>query len=170
MSCLSNGIGALSAACGSAIAAIPAVRTLIDGVGPATVSRAWAVPFGSFTVQLGPLSAWFALPNFALSALAAVYGFQYLQHDVDRKALGVSWFFYNLLVASMVLVVIARNSVLFLVAWEMMAIWSYFLVVYEHEKQSVRDAGRTYLIASHLGTAFLLAFFVLLGREAGSLD
>lgn len=167
---VSNGLGALSAVCGSAIAAIPAVRTLVDGVGPPTVSRAWAVPFGSFTVQLDPLSAWFALPILAISALAAVYGFQYLQHDADRKALGVSWFFYNLLVASMVLVVVARNGVLFLVAWEVMALSSYFLVVYEHEKQSVRDAGRTYLIASHLGTAFLLAFFVLLGRGAGSLE
>ena len=51
-----------------------------------------------------------------------------------------------------------------------MALTSYFLVVFEDEKDSVREAGRVYLIASHLGTAFLLVFFVLLGREAGSLE
>ena len=70
----------------------------------------------------------------------------------------------------MVLVVIARNAVLFLVAWELMALTSFFLVTFEDEKESVRKAGWTYLVASHLGTAFLLAMFVLLGREAGSFD
>lgn len=34
----------------------------------------------------------------------------------------------------------------------------------------VREAGWTYLVASHLGTAFLLPVFALLGRGAGSLD
>jgi len=52
----------------------------------------------------------------------------------------------------------------------MMALASYFLVVFEDEKESVRHAGWTYLVASHLGTAFLLLFFVLLGREGGSME
>jgi formate hydrogenlyase subunit 3/multisubunit Na+/H+ antiporter MnhD subunit len=70
----------------------------------------------------------------------------------------------------MVVVVIARNAVLFLVAWEVMALSSYFLVTFEDEKPSVRDAGWMYLIATHLGTACLLALFILLGRTGGSLD
>jgi hydrogenase-4 component B len=51
-----------------------------------------------------------------------------------------------------------------------MALSSFFLVTFEDKEEAVRSAGWTYLVATHLGTAFLLAFFLLLGREAGSLD
>jgi len=47
---------------------------------------------------------------------------------------------------------------------------SFFLVTFEHERRSVREAGWIYFVATHLGTAFLLAFFLLLGRETGSMD
>ncbi len=51
-----------------------------------------------------------------------------------------------------------------------MALASYFLVVFEDERDDVRRAGRTYLIATHLGTAALLVLFLLLGQSTGSLD
>jgi hydrogenase-4 component B len=70
----------------------------------------------------------------------------------------------------MVLVVVARNAVLFLVAWETMALASYALVAFEDERDDVRRAARTYLIATHLGTGALLVLFLLLGQSAGSLD
>jgi formate hydrogenlyase subunit 3/multisubunit Na+/H+ antiporter MnhD subunit len=43
-------------------------------------------------------------------------------------------------------------------------------VTFEDEPASVRQAGWIYLIATHIGTAFLLALFILLGQEHGSLD
>jgi len=70
----------------------------------------------------------------------------------------------------MLLVVVAHNGVLFLVAWELMSLASFFLVAMNDEKESVRRVGWTYLVAMHLGTAFLLALFLLLGQNAGSLD
>jgi len=167
---LSNAVGGLSAVAGSVVAAIPAVKVLLTGESTELFSRPWQLPFASFTVQLDPLSSWFAAIILGLSALAAVYGIGYMSHFAGKKRLGPSWLFYNLLVAGMVMVVVSRNGVLFLVAWEVMSLASYFLVVFEHEKRSVREAGRVYLIAAHLGTACLLALFVLLGRQAGSLD
>ena len=130
----------------------------------------WEVPYGSFFVALDALSAFFLLPIFLLSAVAAVYGSEYLQVYRETKHLGASWFFFNGLVASMTLVVIARNGILFLMAWEVMALASFFLVTFEDEQASVRQAGWIYLVATHIGTAFLLALFILLGRERGSLD
>ena len=71
----------------------------------------------------------------------------------------------------MALVVVARNGVLFLVAWEVMSLASFFLVTFEDETASVREAGWTYLVATHLGTAFLLAHVRAAGgATAGSLD
>ena len=64
----------------------------------------------------------------------------------------------------MVLVVVARTALLFLMAWEVMSVAAYCLVTFEHEKAEVRQAGWVYLIATHLGVAFLFAAFVLLGR------
>ena len=161
------GVCGVVAAC--AIGLVPSVRVLLGG--PTDSLRiAWNVPYGAFFVELDALSAFFLIPIFALSALTAIYGTEYLAAWRGKKSLGVSWFFFNWLVASMVMVVLARNAVLFLIAWELMALTSFFLVTFEDEKESVRDAGWTYLVASHLGTAFLLAMFVLLGREAGSLD
>ena len=68
-----------------------------------------------------------------------------------------------MLVASMALVMMARNAVLFLFAWEIMSLSSWLLVTWEHEKEGVRQAGITYLVATQIGTAFLLVMFLLLG-------
>ena len=121
-------------------------------------------------MELDPLSAVFAPAMALVTMLAAIYGSEYLQSHAGRKNLGVSWFFFNLLTVSMLLVVAARNGVLFLVAWELMSLASFFLVMMEDETESVRRAGWIYLVAMHLGTAFLLALFLLLGHNAESLD
>ena len=127
------------------------------------------MPFGEFFIELDPLSAWFLVPTLLLSALCAIYGIGYLRAQADRP-LGSFWFFYCLLVLGMMVVLLARNAVLFLYAWELMAVASFFLVTFEHEHESVRAAGWIYLVATHFGTAFLLVFFILAGRETDSLD
>jgi formate hydrogenlyase subunit 3/multisubunit Na+/H+ antiporter MnhD subunit len=164
-----NVIGASGAVAGCLLGLLPASRVLLGGSN-SSLRLPWEVPGGAFFVQLDALSAFFLLPILGLSALAAVYGSEYLWAYQHKKWLGPPWFCFNLLVASMVLVVIAHNGVLFLVAWEVMALASFFLVTFDDEAEAVRDAGWTYLVATHLGTAFLLAFFVLAGRASGSLD
>jgi len=42
--------------------------------------------------------------------------------------------------------------------------------MFEHEHGEVVKAGWIYLVATHIGTAFLLALFVLLGKASGSMD
>ncbi|NCC35140.1 MAG: hypothetical protein EOM24_24480, partial [Chloroflexia bacterium] len=127
-------------------------------------------PLGSANMEIDPLSAIFVVVISVVTMLAAVYGSAYLQAHGGQRNLGVSWFFFNVLAASMMVVVAARNGVLFLVGWELMSLASFFLVVQDDEKEGVRRAGWVYLVAMHLGTAFLLALFLLLGKGAGSLD
>jgi hydrogenase-4 component B len=162
-------LGVGSAVAGCLAGLIPASRVLL-GAPIESLRVPWDVPYGAFVVEVDPLSAFFLLPIFGLSALAAIYGGQYMLAYRDERALGVSWFFFNLLVASMALVVVARNAILFLVAWELMALASFFLVTMQDDEKSVREAGLTYLVASHLGTAFLLVLFIVLGRGTGPLD
>jgi hydrogenase-4 component B len=162
---LATGSVVIAAGLGS----IPALQVLLGG--PVQQLRLpWSMPFGEFFIELDPLSAWFLIPTLLLSALSAIYGVGYLRSFEGKRSLGPIWFFYGLLVLGMVLVLLARNAVLFLVAWELMALASFFLVTFEHEKESVREAGWIYFVATHLGTGFLLAFFLLLARETGSMD
>src|SRR5947207_426371 len=77
-------IGAVSA---SAIGLIPAVRVLL-GAPNESVRWVWDVPYGAFFVELDALSALFLLPIFGLSAVAAVYGGEYLLAYRERKSLG----------------------------------------------------------------------------------
>jgi len=161
---------ALAGLIGAAAAGLPVALDVIARGTTLSLRLPWNVPLGSFAVGLDPLSAFFLLPILVLAPLTGIYGVGYLREWRGRKNLGGCWFFFNLLVACMVLVVTARNAVLFLVAWETMALASYMLVVFEDERDDVRRAGRTYLIATHLGTGALLVLFLLLGQSSGSLD
>ena len=162
-------VGVGSAVAGCLAGAIPAARILL-GTTAQSLRIPWEVPYGAFFVQIDALSAFFLLPVLGLSALAALYGAEYMGAYGSTRPPGVSWFFFNVLIASMAMVIVARNAVLFLVAWEIMAIASFFLVTHDDDDATVREAGLTYLIATHLGTAWLLALFILLARGSDSLD
>ncbi len=155
----------VAAACGL----IPVVQVLAGGL-TLDFRLPWQVPYGEFFIELDPLSAWFLLPTLLLSAMCAIYGVGYLSGQEKQRSLGPVSFFYNLLVLGMILVLLARNAVLFISAWELMAVSSFFLVTFDHERESVRSAGWIYLVATHLGTGFLLVFFILTARETGSMD
>jgi formate hydrogenlyase subunit 3/multisubunit Na+/H+ antiporter MnhD subunit len=164
-----NFIGVGGVTLGCLIGILPAARILWTGQAE-SLRWAWSVPYGSFYLHVDALSAFFLVPILGLSAVAALFGGKYLLTYRDRKNLGGAWFFFNLLVASMAMVVMARNGVLFLLSWEAMSLASFFLVTFENERETVRQAGMTYLVATHLGTAFLLVLFILLGRGTETLD
>lgn len=130
----------------------------------------WEMPFGSLALRLDALAAFFLAPIFGLGVLNALYGSSYLLHATDEKKLGFAWCCFHLLLGSMVLVVLAANGVLFLVAWELTVLSSFFLVILDSEKETNRQAGWIYLTASHFGAAFLIVLFLLLERETGSFD
>ncbi len=164
---LANALGAGGAILGCLAGLVPAVRTLWIGKAE-SIRYEWSVPYGSFSMHMDALSALFLIPIFILCGLSALYGIQYMNSAGDRKSLGRFWFFFNTLAASMAMVAIAANGILFLMAWEIMALSSFFLVVFDNEDASVQRAGWIYLTATHLGTAFLLVLFLLLGHQAGA--
>ncbi len=166
---VATGLGAGGAVLGCLVGLPPALRGLVSS-GDSALRLPWPVPGGEFHVGIDALSAYFLVPIFALSALAATYGGEYLRAYRQTRSLSPMWFCFNLFVASMALVVIARNAVLFMVAWEVMSIAAFFLVTFEHERPDTRAAGWIFLVATHLGAAILLVMFLLLGRQAGSLD
>ena len=127
--------------------------------GEPSLSLAWGLPQSRFAVAVDPISALFLLPVFCVPMLGSIYGLGYWkqsENPANGRRLG---FFYGVLAGAMALVVIARDGVLFLIAWEVMAIAAYFAATAEDDKPEVRRAGWIYLIATHVGTLCLLAMF-----------
>ncbi len=161
--------GALGAASASLIGLFPAVKTLIYG-GAQSLSLPWPVPLGSFSLLLDPLAAVFLLPVFLLTGAAAVYGAGYLRRLEGVRPVGLAWAAFNLLSASMALVIVSANAVLFMTAWELMAVSSFLLVLFDHERAQARRAGFIYLVTGAAGALALLCAFSLLSTSGGALD
>jgi hydrogenase-4 component B len=130
----------------------------------------WSLPGAEFRVAVDGLSAVFLLPIFLISLLGNIYGLGYWKqtdHPQNARKLRL---FYGTVTAGMGLLVIAHNSLLFLVGWEIMALSAFFLVTTEDHEEEVRRAGWVYLVATHVGTLCLFGLFALLRGASGSFD
>jgi formate hydrogenlyase subunit 3/multisubunit Na+/H+ antiporter MnhD subunit len=156
---------ALAIAGAAAACTAPAWRALAHGESFALVWP-WPVPGGAFAIALDPLSAFFLLPAAALSALGAVYAVGYLAHEAPRRARAI-WACFDALVAGMLLVLVARNAVLFLVAWEWMSLAAWGLIAFGGVGPEARRAGWIYLVAAHAGSVALLLVFATLAHASG---
>lgn len=127
----------------------------------------WGLPFGSFRTEVDGLSAAFLVPLTLVPALGAVYGLRYWSpraHPTTGRKLRV---FYGALAASLILLTVARDGVLFLLAWEGMALSAFFLITTE-DRDETRAAGWVYFIAAHVGTLALFGFFAAVFSLNGS--
>lgn len=162
-------VGAGCGIAGAALGLSAAVAVLFGGQ-VQEWGMAWHPAGVGVTLRLDGLAAFFLAPVFLLVLSCAVYAIRYLDLPVRGLQATRHWFAFNLLAASMAMVIAAANSLVFLVAWELMSLSSFLLVVYDLEDEQVRKAGWMYLVATHLGTAFLFWLFLEENRLAGSLD
>ncbi len=138
---------------------IPVFCTLIFGESY-FFSMNWSIPYGEFSLALTPLPAWFLLSVLFVFLFAAIFGYSYMMHHSNGNTF--HWVWFNILESAMILVLLADNIMLFLIAWEIMSISSFFLVMSYHNLDEVREAGKIYLIASHIGTFFIIVSFSVL--------
>ena len=141
---------------------VAALATLQSG---ASEERILHLPFAP-GFRLDPLAAAFLLPVCLVPALAAIYGCAYWSETKERSARRVR-IFLGLLTGAMATVVLARDAIVLLYAWEIMALATFFLVVARDEEPEVRRAGWIYFVATHVGTLALFALFALLGVRNG---
>lgn len=164
---LASWVGASAAVLACAIGLPVSLWAL--GVGASEVSGVlpWHVPLAALVIGVDPLTAFFAVPVYGLGGVAAVYGFTYMRAWEGRKNLGAVWFAFDLLLAAMAMVLLARNGILFLFAWEVMSIAAWSLVSFEHDRPEARWAGWVYLVVSHASIAVLFVLFLVLSRASG---
>lgn len=155
---------------GASLGLAGATLALVGAPG-AGFDGAWSVPGARLLFRVDPLSAFFLVPVCLLNALGSVYSLGYWAATArpENAARVRAW--YGLLAGSLALLLGARDAVLFLCAWEGMALAAFFLVATEDETAEVRDAAWIYLVATHAGTLLLMGAFAVLrvGTDSFSL-
>lgn len=167
---LSSRVGMVGAVAGSVIGLVPALGALSSVEHPRIVLTADTVLGSPIVLGLDPLSAFFLVPVFVVGALAAIYGRTYMMAYAPRRWLGPPWLFFDVLLAAIASVMIARDAVSFLFAWEIMAVAAFVLVSFEHEIPSTRRAGWIYLVSAHVTALLLIAMFILFSRDTGGFE
>ena len=150
----------LSAVCGAALAVIAAASiaspaeslTLVIGLPDLPIHARLDALSGAFLFLLGAATT-------GISVFAAGYF-----RKGEGTAPGLLCLQYHLFLAAMGFVLVADDAYGFMVAWETMALSSYFLVTAQHGLPEIRRAGYLYLLIAHVGAlAILLCFGVMQG-------
>src|ERR1035437_1292539 len=127
--------------------------------------------FGDIPVRIDALSAWFILIINFTGITGAVYGIGYMKtYSEDHLNLSMHWMLFFLFHSSMIWVCMIQQSIAFLIAWEIMSISSFLLVIFEHKNKKTLKAGVNYLIQTHISVALLTAAFIWVYSETGSYD
>jgi hydrogenase-4 component B len=128
------------------------------------------LPLGGLDLGIDRLSAFFVLV-IAVSAIpASLYAIGYTHKYEGEASLAAMGIAFNLFLAAMVLVALARNALTFLVVWEAMSLMAYFLVMTEGERDDVQTAGWVYLAMAHVGLAALFIGFLLMTGATGTMQ
>ncbi len=133
--------------------------------GPASTTLPLGLPWLGAHFRLDALAAAFLLiVNFGAAGVS-LYALGYGRHEPEP---GRVLPFYPVFLAAMNLVVIAADAYSFLLAWELMSLASWALVVARHRTAGNLRAGYIYLLMASAGTFALLFCFGLLAGAQGN--
>ncbi len=134
------------------------------------------IPWGGegwLILTIDKLSAFFI----AVINITVFTGFLYAKgylrpYYKSKNSLGFSihYLSYIWLYLSMILVVVIRDGLPFLIVWEIMALSSFLLVIFDAEDTSIMKTGIAYLIQMHVGMFFILVAFLIVWRDTGQMS
>lgn len=123
----------------------------------------------SLTWKVDGLTVFFLFILLLGQGLASLYALGYLkEYQEKNKSLWpflVNWFLF---LASMFGVLLANDGFTFLLTWEMMSLFSFFLVLYEHEDPQNRKSAYIYFVMTHVATVLLTTAILHLYALTGS--
>ncbi len=134
--------------------------------------------FGSIPIRVDALSGWFILlMNFTILT-GIMYGRRYMKHYEDKsgsinkgsKNLTIHFASYVTNHFAMIGIYCVQNSFAFLCVWEIMAITSFLLIIFEHSKMETLKAGINYIVQSHISMIFFFVGFMWVNSFTGSND
>lgn len=169
-----NGIRAV-AAIGSQTTAyfvlLPSLVRVITSGAPIEGSSAWSYPVETIAVRIDALSAFFLLWSLPLTVLGTVYSFGYLKpYFTSGRNGGPQFALLNMTALAFLVVYSVQNVLAFMLGWESAAVAAWLLVIWDYRNQKIRFAGFNYLVSTQLGLFVLVAAFMLMYAETGSMD
>lgn len=149
------------------ISVVPALR----GGQALHLSWDWPPPIERVVFEVDALGAFFLAWSLPLTLLGTIYAVGYLRPYLDRgRRAGSHFALLNVLSVSFVLIYSVQNPLVFLLGWELAAVAAWLLVIWDYESQRIRFAGFNYLVSTHVGLFVLVAAFMLLHSNTGSMD
>jgi hydrogenase-4 component B len=126
---------------------------------------------GLIPIRIDALSGWFILIINLVFVTGGFYGLFYMKvYREQRNNLTLHSISFLLQHAALISICVIQNSLAFLIAWEIMAIASFLVIIFEHEHIATIKAGINYLIQAHFSILFLMIGFIWVASKTGSYD
>lgn len=151
------------------IGSIVAITVFIHGSAEYSYKGSWIT--GIVPVRIDYLSAWFMLIISFTFLTGVWYGAQYMKKYIEQSDnLAVHAISFVLVYTSLIDVCLVQNGLVMLVVWEIMALGSFVMIIFEHYKIETLKAGINFLIQSHICVLFLTIAFMWVRVKTGSFD
>ncbi len=137
-------------------------KFLLDGSAPLTYVLPLGLPDVGMRLRIDALSAFFLVVVNLGGAVSSLFGMGYGVHEIRP---GRVMPFFPAFIAAMNLVVLADDAFTFLLAWELMSLTSWALVMSNEEKETSRAGLVYFVMASFSAFMLLLAFGILAGTS-----
>jgi formate hydrogenlyase subunit 3/multisubunit Na+/H+ antiporter MnhD subunit len=126
---------------------------------------------GDIPLRIDALSGWFILVVNLVFVTGGFYGLFYMKaYREQHNNLTLHSIAMLIQHAAIVSICVIQNSFVFLIAWEILAIASFLLIIFDHEHIATIKAGINYLIQAHFSIIFLMLGFIWVANKTGSYD
>src|SRR5665647_1238655 len=127
--------------------------------------------FGDIPIRIDALSGWFILMMNFTVLTGILYGRRYMKHYENKSGM-IPLHFASFIInhASMIGIFCVQNSLAFLYVWEMMALSSFILVIFEYKKPETLKAGINFLIQSHICILLVTVGLIWVSARTNSFD
>ncbi len=126
---------------------------------------------GEIPLRMDALSGWFILVINIVFATGGFYGLFYMKaYREQRNNLTLHSIAMLIQHAAIISICVIQNSFVFLIAWEILALASFLVIIFDHEHIATIKAGINYLIQAHFSIIFLMIGFIWVANKTGSYD
>jgi hydrogenase-4 component B len=146
------------------------VVPVLLGAAELRVDVPWSFPVDHIAVHLDSLGAFFLAWSLPMTLLGTIYATGYLRPWFRTRNAGVQYALLNVTSLSFIMIYTLESAFVFLLGWEIAAVAAWLAVVWEYRNQKIRFAGFNYLVSTHIGLFFLLAAFMVMYSQTGSMD
>ncbi|MGZ5968186.1 MAG: proton-conducting transporter transmembrane domain-containing protein [Polyangiales bacterium] len=151
-------------------AVLAAVIPVLRGGAELSGSTRWSFPIETIDFRVDALSAFFLAWSLPMTLLGTIYAVGYLRPYFEAGRNGGPHFaLLNLTSLAFVIIYSVQNAMVFLLGWEIAAVAAWLLVIWDYRNQKIRFAGFNYLVSTQVGLFVLVAAFMLMYAQTGSM-